>query len=129
MANTQRTQQVADLLQRELALILQRELTDPRLGFVTVTEVDVSPDLRQAKIYVTCLPKAAEHMTFDAKAQQHQIYVLQNSVSFIRRVLTKQVQLRMMPKLCFVYDETANKAYRIAQRLSESSGRYIEESA
>ena len=121
MANTQRAQQVADLLQRELALILQRELKDPRLGFVTVTEVDVSADLRQAKIYVTCLSKTVEQMNFDTKAQQDQIHILQNSVGFIRRVLTKRVQLRMMPKLFFVYDETTNKAYRIAQRLSQSS--------
>lgn len=121
MAQTQRTRRVADLLQRELALILQRDLTDPRLGFLTVTEVDASPDLRQAKVYVTCLSRAAEQTMLDKKTQQAQIHILQGSVGFIRRLLKDKVQLRILPRLHFVYDETGDKAYRIAQRLSESA--------
>jgi ribosome-binding factor A len=52
---TRRQQQVADLIQREISVLIQRELKDPRLGFVTITSVEVSPDLRHARVFYSVM--------------------------------------------------------------------------
>ena len=121
MAKAQRVQRVSDLLQRELALILQNELTDPRLDFLTITEVDLSPDLKQAKVYVRCLSKSAEKLDVVAEHQHSQVHILQNSVGFIRHLLKDRAgHLRALPRLRFEYDKIGDQADRISQILQQS---------
>lgn len=110
MAQPQRVQRVADLLQQELAVILQRELTDPRLGFITVTGVDVSRDLASARVYVSCLSLHINNAEEAEKTAAEQVTLLQNSVGFIRRLLGQRVKLRVVPQLRFIYDDTTSRA-------------------
>ena len=114
MAQTQRIQRVADLLQRELAKILQCELSDPRLGFLTITDVSVSKDLSSAKIYVSALSKSDLDQTQTSQEyQQTQIALLDKSIGYIRHLLGQRIQLRIVPTLHFIFDDSAQKANHI----------------
>ncbi len=117
MAQPQRIQRVADLLQRELAIILQHELTDPRLGFLTITGVDMSRDLANAKVYVSSL--TLQQQSTDISPQQ-QIEILQHSVRFIRGLLGQRVQLRYVPQLRFVYDDSTIRANHISELIERA---------
>jgi ribosome-binding factor A len=111
MAQTQRVQRIADLLQRELALILQQELRESFVGLLTVTDVDVSPDLSNAKIYVSYLPIDVEKMT--AANGNSIIELLQEKARFIRHLLTQRLELRTVPQCRFIYDDSTQKAGHI----------------
>lgn len=95
-----RTQRVGDQMQRELALLIQREIKDPRLGLVTVTAVNVARDLGHAKVYVTVMGKNAE----DDVALS--LEILTNASGYLRSLLGKAMKLRTIPQLHFVYDES-----------------------
>jgi len=108
VANTQRVQRVADQIQKELAQVIQSEMKDPRVGFATVSGVDVSRDLSWADVHITFLDKDSESDCRDALA------VLEKASGFLRTRLSKAVQLRMTPKLRFHYDGTAIEGARIS---------------
>lgn len=95
-----RTQRVADFLKRELATTLQQEFRDPRLGMVSITDVDVSRDLSYAKVYVTVLGKDSEE---EAKES---IAVLNNAAGFLRTQVARSNNARVTPKLRFYYDSS-----------------------
>lgn len=95
-----RTQRVGDQMQRELALLIQREIKDPRLGIVTITAVNVARDLGHAKVYITVMGKNAE----DDIALS--IEILSNASGYLRSLLGKSMKLRTIPQLHFVYDES-----------------------
>jgi ribosome-binding factor A len=105
-----RLQRVRELLKEEVSHILMREMKDPRLGFVTVTDVDVSADLRHARVYVSVLGSKEE--------REATMEVLEHAAGFVRRTLGERIRLRYIPELVFVYDETAEKAARIEQLLA-----------
>jgi len=92
-----RLRQAADLIQREVAQILQREVSDPRLAHLTITAVDVAPDMRSAKIFYTIYDK--ENLK---EVQQS----LTKAAGFLRHQLAAVVTLRHTPELRFVYDES-----------------------
>ena len=105
-----RPQKVADLIQRELSDLLRRELRDPRVGMVTITTVDVSPDFSHAKVLFTCLDPA--HVKDATRG-------LQRAAGFLRRQLARRMKLYATPELRFEYDESIERGDRL-HRLIDS---------
>ncbi|GAB4269635.1 MAG: 30S ribosome-binding factor RbfA [Methylomicrobium sp.] len=103
---------VASELQKELALILQRELDRKRLGFVTINEVETSKDLAVAKVYVTVL-------NADEPAKKTSLDYLHEATPFIRSLLGKRMRLRHVPELRFFYDDSFETGMRVAELLSD----------
>lgn len=108
-----RSQRVASEMQKELAEILQREVHDRRLGFVTVNEVVLSKDLAVAKIYITVLN--AE----DEAAKLANVKVLNEISPFIRHELARRMRLRHISELHFYYDHSFDTGMRVAELLHE----------
>ena len=97
---TKRSTRVGDLLQKEISQIIIQDLKDPRLGFVTVTGVSISDDLKNAKVFVSVLGSREEiEQTFDG---------LNSAKGFIRSCIGKRVKLRYTPELSFLLDESAS---------------------
>lgn len=95
-----RSQRLADEIQKNLASLLQFELKDPRVGFVTVSGVDVSRDMTFADVYVTWMhAQSSEDCAEQLKA-------LQGTAGFLRSKLAKVLTTRIVPKLRFKFDET-----------------------
>jgi ribosome-binding factor A len=111
MKKTRRSAQVGDIVRSDLSLILQRELNDPSLGFLTVTDVEMSPDLRYAKVFVSSLS--------DPKNSAGAVSTLQKASGRIRRLLAQRGGLRYTPELDFRLDQTAAQASSIEQILHE----------
>ena len=101
-----RPQKVADLIQRELSDLLRREVRDPRVGMVTLTSVDVSPDLSHAKVFFTILEKDKKDETTKG---------LQRAASFLRSQLSHRMSMYTTPELRFVYDESVERGDRLSQ--------------
>jgi ribosome-binding factor A len=106
-----RLDRVNQLIKEEISTLLQRELKDPRLGFVTVTEVEVSRDLRQAKIFVSVLGEDAQW-----KAS---LAALDSARGFIRNWLRQHLDLRVTPELDFRADRSLEHAARIQTLLKK----------
>lgn len=111
-----RSQRVASEMQKELATILQREVHDPRLGFVTVNDVELSKDLAVAKIYVTVL-------NADEAGKKTNVEALNEISPFIRHELAKRMRLRHISELHFYYDHSFDTGMRVAELLHEIDDR------
>jgi ribosome-binding factor A len=98
---------VQDLLREEISLIIQRELHDPGLGFVTVVEVKMSEDLKTGKVYVSIFG--------DDEAQKDTLEALKRSKGYIKFLLGKRITLRYIPDLMFLIDDTIERAQRIEE--------------
>ena len=105
MSSAIRQQRVAGLLFEELSIMITNELDDPRLSMVDVLAVDVSKDLRSAKIYVI-------HRDSEVDRKETMKGLL-NAVPYLRRELATRCSLRVVPELTFTYDDTPLKAARI----------------
>jgi len=105
-----RSERVSSQMQKELAYVLQREVDDARLGFITVNEVVVSKDLAVAKIYITVLNS-------DELAKQSNVKVLNELAPFIRRQVAKRMRLRHISEFRFYYDNSLDTGMRIAELL------------
>jgi len=101
-----RPQKVADLIQRELADLLRREVRDPRVGMVTLTAVDVSPDLSHAKVFYTIL---------DKQKQDETTHALQRAAGFLRSQLAHRMQMYTTPELRFAYDESVERGDHLSR--------------
>jgi ribosome-binding factor A len=101
-----RPQKVADLIQRELSELLRLEVRDPRVGMLTITSVDVSPDLSHAKVFFTILNK--DHL-------QGTLQGLQRAAGFLRSQLAHRMKLYTTPELRFVYDESVERGDRLSR--------------
>ncbi|MGK2856618.1 MAG: 30S ribosome-binding factor RbfA [Thermoanaerobaculia bacterium] len=110
MKQTKRTRQVADVIRNEIAELLRREIHDPALGFVTICDVEVSTDLKIARVFYSVLGDD------DAKASATR--VLDKSSGLLRRLLARRIHLRQVPELEFRIDETAEHAGRIQALLA-----------
>ena len=109
-----RRERLGDQLQVELADLIQHEVRDPRVGFVTVTEVRMSPDLKHARVYVSILGAAEETAeSFDA---------LEKTGGFLRSQIGRRLGLRHVPELRFVLDETLDTSARIDSLLEGTRG-------
>ena len=101
-----RPQKVADLIQRELSELLRLEVRDPRVGMVTITSVDVSPDLSHAKVFVTLLEKEKLAETLQG---------LQRASGFLRSQLAHRMKLYTTPELRFIYDESVERGDHLSR--------------
>ncbi len=108
---TRRTEQVAEAIKEQIGVLIQRELRDPRLGFVTVTRAEVTPDLKHATIYYGVLG-TDEVKKETAKA-------LGGATRFLRRELSHALQLRYVPAIHFEFDIGVEHSDRIQQLLRE----------
>ena len=106
-----RPDRVGDQIRAEIADMIARELHDPGLGFLTITRVQVSPDLQHARIYFTTLG--------DPTARRNTSRALERASSFMRRQLGRRLRLRRVPELEFVFDETVEHQDRIERLLQE----------
>ena len=91
--------------------IIRRDLKDPRIGFITVTGVETSPDLRSAKVFVSVLGEQPERD--DALAG------LRSSAGFLQLQIGRELRMRRTPTLDFVYDDSVDKGMRITELLNE----------
>jgi len=109
MTTTRRQRRVAELLMEELGVMIALELSDPRLEFVSVTAVEVSPDLRHAHVYVSHLGTPEDEPEILA--------ALDHATGYLRRELARRVVLRYIPDLTFHIDDTLARARRIDEIL------------
>lgn len=108
---SRRQAQVAEAVQQHMSYLFQRELKDPRIGFVTVTAVDMSPDLKYARIFISVMGTPEEQKaTMDA---------LTSGKGFIRRELASRLDLRFAPEISFKLDTSAEYSDKITRLLNE----------
>ena len=108
-----RSRRVGQELQKEIAMILQREIKDERLSMVTVSGVELSRDLSFAKVFVTFLDNEPQRIKEGMK-------VLKDASGFVRSMVGKAMRLRITPELRFVYDESLVEGVRISTLVSSS---------
>jgi ribosome-binding factor A len=106
-----RPDRVADQIRGELAQLLAREVHDPGIGFVTLTRVQVSPDIQQARVFYTVLG--------DEAARKNSARALDRASAFLRRQIGARLRLKRVPELKFQYDEAVAGQDRIEQLLNE----------
>ena len=107
--STRRQAQVADFLREEISDIMRRELNDPRLGMASITRVEMSPDLRYARVFVSVLGSQDE--------QQETLRGLQHAAGFIRHLLKPRMHIRHIPEISFKEDHSMEHAEEIARTL------------
>lgn len=126
-----RTRRVSDYLKRELASLIQFELSDPRVGMVSITDVEVSRDLAHGRVFVTVLGKDSEAEAADTVA------ALNHAAGHLRTLIAKGMKARTTPRLQFVYDSSVVRGARMSelieravatdrQRAAESEARSVE---
>ena len=108
---SQRTERVDELLRQEIGAIIARDVADPRVGFVTITEVETTPDLRHAKVWVSVIGQPAER---DAA-----VAALRHAMPFVRHELGKRLRIKRIPDLHVHLDDTAERGTRILQLLAD----------
>lgn len=109
-----RTQRIAQALEKEIAVILQRDVRNPRVGTVSLTGVEISRDLAIAKIFVTFFEKPG-----DSDRIQQGLAALQQASGFIRSRLGTTLRLRLIPQLRFLHDPSFVQGMYISQLLSQ----------
>ena len=111
MAHGSRPARVGDQIRIELSELIARQVKDPGVGFVTITEVRVTPDLQIARVYYTSLG--------DEKARAQTRRALDRATAFLRRQVGQRLQLRRVPELEFRFDETIERADRIERIIQD----------
>ena len=107
-----RARRVGEQIQRELALLLQREIRDPRLSQVTISAVKVTRDMSQATVYFTVLGEKADIPSI----QQ----ALEKASGFLRHALGEQLVMRSLPQLKFVYDDSISRGAELSSLIDEA---------
>lgn len=110
--NYSRTSRVADVVQRLLANCIREQFKDPRVGMITISEVKVTPDLRLAKVYISVLEEAKRDET---------LKILNGAAGFFRSQLANALELRVIPKPQFIYDDSVIRGNRIEMLLSAAN--------
>jgi ribosome-binding factor A len=111
MSQGSRPDRVGDQIRSEIASLLTRDVHDPGIGFVTITRVQVTPDLQQARVYYTVLG--------DEKGRRGTAQALDRAAPFLRRQIGSRLRLRRVPELEFLYDESIAGQDRIERLLNE----------
>jgi ribosome-binding factor A len=106
-----RPDRVADVIRRELARALREDVRDPEIGFVTLTGVDLSPDLRSARVFFSTLNPE----------QVSALHALRRATPFLRRTLARRAGLRLTPELHFVFDRSVTEGSRLEELLRDLS--------
>ena len=107
-----RSARLAEEIREEVAELIARKLKDPRIGFVTVTRVEMTSDQRLAKVYVGVLG--------DKEARERTLQGLRQAAGFVRRALGQQLRLRFTPDVQFEYDKGLDATDRVARLLDEA---------
>ncbi len=108
-----RPKRVQEALRREISLIIQNDIKDPRLGFVTITKVEVSKDLKTARAY---------YSVFDKNKEKKTAYALASAAGFIRSLIGDRVKMRSVPEIIFCIDksmEQTRKVYEILDNIKK----------
>ena len=108
---SRRTERVASLIRVQLGEVILKKLKDPRIGFVTVTGVDVAPDLKSAKVFFSVMG--------DKKKKEASKLGLEHSAGFLQHEIANALKLRFTPKLVFELDESIDHEIQIGRILSE----------
>jgi ribosome-binding factor A len=108
---SQRTERIDELLRQEIGAILAREVADPRIGFVTVTDVETANDLRHAKVWVSVIGQQAE--------RDEALIALNRAMSFVRRELGTRLRLRRIPEFHVEFDDSAERGTRVLRLLQD----------
>jgi ribosome-binding factor A len=107
----QRKDRVGDLIKREIAQIIQRELKDPGIGFVTVTAVDVSVDLKQARVFYSVLG--------DDDSKRRSALALKRASGFIQNEIGRKLKLRYTPEILFEFDRSVEYGAHIEELIQK----------
>jgi ribosome-binding factor A len=107
-----RSRRIADQVHRELSEIIRLELKDPRVGMITLTDVEVSPDGEHARVYFTLLG-GEERIEQATEALRH-------ASGFLRRELSQRMRLRAIPELRFDYDASVERGMRLSQLIDQA---------
>jgi len=102
---------LAEAVKKEISEILKNEIKDPRLGFVTITMVDVTPDLRYAKVYASVLG--------DLEQQKATAEVLHRATGYIRSEIGRRIRLRYTPEITFELDNSIERGTRVIKLMEE----------
>ena len=108
-----RVDKLDSILMREISTIILQDINDPKLGFPTVTAVDVAPDLNTAKVYVSFLGKNYK--------KRDGLEALRKAKGFIKTSLAKRLKMRKIPDLTFIVDDSLDKAERIENIISRNN--------
>ena len=119
--SSQRPTRVGEQIREDLTELITREVHDPGIGFITITRVDVTPDLQQARVYYTTLG--------DDKARRDTRRALERATPFLRRQLGRRLRLRRIPELQFFYDESIERHDRIERILQDLQHERVERAA
>lgn len=106
-----RSERVARALRREISDILRNEIKDPRVGFVSITDVEVSPDLRQAKVYFSVMGAGDE--------KKRAAEGLNSATGFIRTEVGRRIRLRHAPEIAFELDESIERGVRVIDLMNK----------
>lgn len=107
----QRAHRVGEQIQKEISALLVKGIKDPRVGFVTITAVEVTPDLHLARVYFTVMG--------DEAARKNSEMGLKHTVPFLRRELGRHLRMRYVPDLLFVFDSSLEYGNRIETLLRD----------
>jgi ribosome-binding factor A len=107
----QRMRRVNELMREVIGSAIATELEDPRIGFVTVTSVDTSPDLRSARVYVSVLG--------DEPARESSLAGLRSSHGVLQAAIARETRIKRTPTLTFHYDDTPERGVRISRLLED----------
>ena len=108
---TTRQEKIEELLKVEISDIIRRELKDPRLGFITITDAEVTKDFRHAKVYISVLG--------DEKAKEESLAVLQRAAGFIRGEFGRRAYMKTIPEITFKMDTSVEQGARIFELLEQ----------
>jgi ribosome-binding factor A len=113
--DSNRPRRVSELIKRELAVLIPRATDDPRMQQATITDVDVSPDLKSARVYFTLLAGHA--------GAEPVLAAFRRASGHLRRELAARVHLRVIPELRFQFDESIERGDRISRLIDEALAR------
>ena len=111
-----RTSRIGEVIMHELAQMIQQEVSDPRVGMVTVSHVDVTSDLKYAKVYVTRLNGVESDQDVDEC-----ITGLTNAAGFLKRGIAKRVEIRTIPELRFHYDKSLEHGFHMDELIAKAN--------
>jgi ribosome-binding factor A len=114
---TARTDRIDQLLRQEIGEILARDVQDPRIGFVTITDVETAPDLSTARVWVSVIGQPEE--------RDRTIRALHRAMPFVRHELGSRIRLRRVPELQLRTDDTAQRGTRVMQLLAELEAGHV----
>ena len=114
---TARTDRIDELLRQEIGEIFRRDVDDPRIGFITITDVETAPDLRHARMLVSVIGQPEE--------RKQTLIAMGRAMPFVRRELGKRLRLKRIPEFHLELDDTVERGTRVLQLLNELEAGHV----